>query len=69
MSGEAGGWMWLLIDVALVAVLAAALAYGVLVWRKRRSPAANRMRDDATDHLYHRPDPEGREPTLDRGSK
>jgi len=37
MSGDAGGWMWLLIDVALVAVLAAALAYGIMVWR-RRSP-------------------------------
>lgn len=69
MSGEAGGWMWLLIDVALVAILAAALAYGVLVWRNRRSPAADRMRDEATDRLYHKPDPESREPTFNRGSK
>lgn len=69
MSGEAGGWMWLLIDVVLVAILAAALAYGVLVWRKRRSPAADRMRDEATDRLYRKPDPESRKATFNRGTK
>jgi hypothetical protein len=53
MSGEAGGWMWLLLDVAAVAVLGVALAYGVMVWRKRRSPAAEAARDRATRNLYH----------------
>jgi hypothetical protein len=54
MDGEAGGWMWLLIDVALVAALAIALIYGVNVWRTRRSATADRIRDDATRDLYHR---------------
>lgn len=63
MSGEAGGWMWLLIDVALVAILAAALVYGIMAWR-RRSAAAERQGEAATDRLYQRPDPESREPTF-----
>jgi hypothetical protein len=54
MDGEAGGWLWLLIDVAFVVLLAGALVYGVTTWRKRRSAAANRVRDDATRDLYHR---------------
>lgn len=54
MDSDAGGWMWLLIDVALVAALGAALIYGVNVWRKRRSAAADRARDNATRDLYHR---------------
>jgi hypothetical protein len=29
MSGEAGGWTWILMDIGAVAVLAAALAYGL----------------------------------------
>ena len=51
MNDDAG-WLWLLIDVALVAVLAAALAYGIGVWRKRRGIAANQARDNATRELY-----------------
>ncbi len=67
MSGEAGGWMWALMDVVLVAILAAALAYGVFVWRKRRSPVAEQRRDEATNRLYDRPDPD--EPTFTGGRK
>lgn len=29
MSGEAGGWMWIVIDVGAVVLLAGALAYGM----------------------------------------
>lgn len=61
MSGEAGGWMWLLMDVVLVAVLAAAMAYGILVWRRRGSGAVSRVRDQAIERLYQRGDPENRE--------
>jgi hypothetical protein len=60
MSGDAGGWLWLLIDLALVAILAAALAYGIMAWR-RRSATAERLGEEATDRLYQRPDPESRE--------
>jgi len=68
MSGEAGGWMWLMLDVLAVAVLAAALAYGVMVWR-RRSPAADRAGEKATDALYRHGDPESGEPGFDRRAK
>jgi hypothetical protein len=53
MSGDTGGWLWLIIDVAFVAVFAAGLVYGVNHWRKRRSATAERVRDDATRELYH----------------
>ena len=53
MDGDAGGWLWLLIDVALVAILGAALVYGVAMWRKRRSATAEQVRDNATRELYH----------------
>jgi hypothetical protein len=39
MSGEAGGWTWILMNIGAVAVLAAALAYGLWTWKVRRSPA------------------------------
>jgi hypothetical protein len=55
MSDDASGWMWLLIDVGFVVVLAAAIAYGTIEWRKRRSARANQVRDQATSDLYHRP--------------
>jgi hypothetical protein len=54
MDNEAGGWLWLVIDVAFVALFAAALVYGVVMWRnRRRNPAQERARDDATRELYH----------------
>jgi hypothetical protein len=56
MSGEAGGWMWIAIDVGAVIVLAAALAYGVWSWKARRSPAVERLRDRKTEELYRQPD-------------
>jgi hypothetical protein len=39
MDGDAGGWLWLVIDVAMVSVLAIALIYGTMLWRQRRSRA------------------------------
>ncbi len=65
MSGEAGGWMWILIDVAAVVILGAALVYGIAVWKTRRSRAADAVRDLKTEELHRRPDPD--EPAL--GSK
>ena len=54
MNEEAGGWLWFLIDVAFVAVLAAALIYGIVVWRRRRNPRVEQIRDEATRDLYKR---------------
>jgi hypothetical protein len=58
MNDDAGGWLWLVIDVAFVALLAAALVYGVSVWRKRRSAASEQVRDRATRELYQHPSKE-----------
>jgi hypothetical protein len=59
MDGDAGGWLWLLIDVGFVAILAAALMYAILMWRSRRRDATiERARDDATRELYQRRDGE-----------
>jgi hypothetical protein len=49
-----GGWMWLVIDVGLVAILAVALIYGIGMWRHRhRDRATQEVRDKATERLYH----------------
>jgi hypothetical protein len=56
MGGDAGGWLWLLIDVGFVAILAAAMIYGITMWhRRRRDPITERRRDEATRELYRRP--------------
>jgi hypothetical protein len=34
---DAGGWIWLVIDVGFVAVFAAVLAYGTIWYRRRRA--------------------------------
>jgi hypothetical protein len=43
-----------LIDVVAVAILAAAMIYGISHWRKRRSRVLDEVRDNATDRLYHK---------------
>lgn len=58
MSGEASGWMWILMDVGMVLLLGAALGYGMWTWRaKRRSPAVDDLRDRKTEELTTRRDP------------
>lgn len=37
-----GGWMWALIDILLVVILGAAIAYGTLRWREHRSDLRER---------------------------
>lgn len=55
MNSDAGGWLWLAIDVAFVVILAGALIYGTAMWRmRRRDPEMKRRRDQATDRLYDR---------------
>jgi len=52
---EGSGWLWLFIDVVLVAILGLGLAYGVMMWRRRpRDPGLEQARDDATRRLYER---------------
>jgi uncharacterized membrane protein len=54
MFEDQSGWLWLLINVIAVVILAAAIIYGTTHWRKRRSRALNQARDNATDRLYHK---------------
>jgi hypothetical protein len=50
---DLGGSLWLIIDVVLVAILAAALVFGIVQWRRRpRSPAVEQVRDEATRRGY-----------------
>jgi hypothetical protein len=52
---DQGGWLWALIDVGFVLVLAAAIIYGITTWRRRRNPTLERIRDDATRRAYEEP--------------
>lgn len=55
--GDAGGAMWLVINVGMVAVLGLALAYGVMQWRKRsRNPAVKKASENATKRMYDAPE-------------
>ena len=56
MDSDAGGWLWLVIDVGFVVILAVALAYGVYMWRTRsRNQIVERIRDEATREGYRNP--------------
>ena len=41
MSEEMSGWLWLIIDVGLVAGLGIVLAYGSMQYRRRRGDRLN----------------------------
>ena len=50
---EQGGWLWAVIDIAFVVALGAALAYGILAWRRRaRDRTVEQVRDRATLRNY-----------------
>jgi hypothetical protein len=56
MDSDAGGWLWLVIDVGFVVILAVALAYGIHMWRTRsRNQTVERIRDEATREGYRNP--------------
>jgi hypothetical protein len=51
---NSGWWLWAVIDVAAVAVLALAILYGTHMWRKRpRDARTVEASDAATWRLYH----------------
>jgi threonine/homoserine/homoserine lactone efflux protein len=52
---EGGGWLLLIIDLLGAAFLAAALIYGIFMWRRRpKSPADERAREEAVRGNYRR---------------
>jgi hypothetical protein len=56
MNSDAGGWLWLVIDVGFVVILAVALVYGIYMWRTRsRNQTVERIRDEATREAYRNP--------------
>lgn len=52
MFDDIGGPLWALIDIIAVAILAAALVYGTMAWRRRRNRALEEVRDEATRKLF-----------------
>jgi hypothetical protein len=49
-----GGYLWMVITVVFVAVLAAAILWGTHRWRqKRRDRAARDAERDAVKRVYH----------------
>lgn len=55
MASDYSGWLWLAVDVILVLLLAAAIVYGTMMWRRRyRDRTTERVRDEATDRLYRK---------------
>jgi hypothetical protein len=56
MNSDPGGWLWLVIDVGFVVILAIALVYGIYMWRTRsRNQTVERIRDEATRETYRNP--------------
>jgi hypothetical protein len=51
MNSDAGGWLWLAVDVGFVVLLGAALIYGIMMWRNR--PA--RTEDNVAPELREQP--------------
>ena len=50
---DAGGSLWLFIDVLLVAVLAGGLIYGMVMWRRwKNHPRAAAAREQKTKELF-----------------
>jgi hypothetical protein len=50
---DQGGWLWAVVDIMFVAVLAAALLYGIFAWRRRsRDPTVEQVRDRGTLRNY-----------------
>jgi hypothetical protein len=54
MFHDSGSWLWLLIDVFFVVLLAAGLIYGTMAWRSRRQRVADAAREHATRRLYEK---------------
>ena len=52
MDSDASGWLWLVIDVLMVAVLGIALVYGTMLWRQRRSRAREQVSERNADAKY-----------------
>ena len=46
MVGELGGWLWLVIDVLMVAALAGAIVFATVAYRRYRNRVSPRQQDE-----------------------
>ena len=65
MDSDAGGWLWFVIDVVMVILLAVALIYATVLWRRRRGPL-EQVSEGATAQLYEREAERERQAEADR---
>jgi nicotinamide riboside transporter PnuC len=65
MDSDAGGWLWFVIDVVMVALFAVAVIYATVLWRRRRGPL-ERVSARATAWLYEREAERERQAEADR---
>jgi hypothetical protein len=55
MTSDFSGWLWVVVDVLAVVILAGAMIYGGRMWaHRRRDPATLRAQEQATRELYSR---------------
>jgi hypothetical protein len=52
MDADANGWLWFVIDVIAVLLLAGLIAYGTIGYRRYRNRISDAERDRATRELY-----------------
>jgi hypothetical protein len=52
MPMDIGGFLWLIIDVAFVAALAAVIIYGLREWRRRRNRVTEEVEKKSVDRVY-----------------
>lgn len=53
MDDNGGGWMWFVVDVIFVALLALGMIYGTIMWRTRgKSRVSDRTREQVTAENY-----------------
>jgi hypothetical protein len=56
MQADASGWLWLVVDVMAVLLLAGLIAYGVVGYRRYRNRISDAERDRATRRLFRSAD-------------
>ena len=66
MDSDAGGWLWFVIDVVMVALFAVALIYATVLWRRRRG-RLEQVGERATAQLYEREAKRERQAEAGRG--
>jgi flagellar basal body-associated protein FliL len=55
MMEETSGWLWIIIDVLAVLVLAGALIYATMMWRQRRKDYRTKhAQEEVTREHYRR---------------